>query len=186
MRDKPQILRSSIIAKTRIFRVEELELKFSNGRVVTFERVKGSPRGAVLIVPLKNRDTLLLVREYCAGVDRYELAFPKGLVDPGETVVEAANRELKEEVGCGAHRLSQLTSMSIAPGYYSHQTHVVIAEELYEEKLKGDEPEEIQVVEWPLENMHELIHRDDFTEARSIAALYMTKEFIEHRGRSDD
>jgi ADP-ribose diphosphatase len=39
----------------------------------------------------------------------------KGLIDPGETVMEAANRELKEEVGFGANKLTFLKKLSMAP-----------------------------------------------------------------------
>ena len=89
-----------------------------------------------------DRNTVLLIREYSAGVDRYELGLPKGKIDPGESLLNAANRELKEEVGFGAKKLQHLISLSIAPSYLEHMIDIVVAEELYEEKLEGDEPEE--------------------------------------------
>ena len=58
---------------------------------------KPSGRNAVMMVPVTEQGDLLLVREYCAGTERYELGFPKGLIDPGETAEAAANREMKEE-----------------------------------------------------------------------------------------
>lgn len=88
----------------------------------------------------------------------------------------AANRELMEEVGYGAKHLTYLTSLTIAPGHISHYTHVIIAQDLYEQRLLGDEPEEIEVVPWPLEKLSALFAREDCTEARSIAALLMVKE----------
>lgn len=174
----PKILKVRTIARTRVFHIEELELEFSNGRVVTYERARGAAHGSVLIVPLKDQDTLLLIREYCTGLERYELAFPKGLIDAGETALEAANRELKEEVGYGARRLTPLMNMSIAPGYHSHVTQAVIAEDLYPASLEGDEPEPVEVVEWPVNDIQGLLQRDDFTEARSIAAFYLTRDYL--------
>ena len=134
--------------------------------------------GAVLIVPLRDDETVLLVREYSAGVNRYELGCPKGKTDPGESWLEAANRELKEEIGYGARKFHQLGSFSLAPSYLEHMTEVVIAEDLYAEKLPGDEPEELEVVPWKLTRINELIATGECTEARSIAALFMTLEYI--------
>lgn len=58
-----------------------------------------------MIVPIVD-DHLILIREYAVGTESYELGFSKGLIDPGESVFEAANRELKEEVGFGANDLT--------------------------------------------------------------------------------
>ena len=174
----PEIISRELIAQTRVFRVEKLGLRFSNGVQVEFERLRGSGRGAVLVVPLLGDDRLLLVREYAAGLDRYELAFPKGLMESGETPEQAADREMQEEVGYGARRLAVLKTLSVAPGYADFQTHVVVASDLYPRRLPGDEPEPIEVVEWRLDDLGALLERSDFVEARSIAALYLL-----HSGR---
>ena len=178
MRKKPEILKTSTLARTRLFQVEQLDLKFSNGVETRYERLIGTSEGAVLVVPMLDADTFLLIREYAAGVDRYEVAFPKGRIEPGESVLAAANRELMEEVGYGARDLLQLTSLSLAPGYLGHYTHIVLARGLYPEKLTGDEPEEIEVLPWSLGRMGELMARADFTEARSIAALFLAREYM--------
>ncbi|QBQ54578.1 ADP compounds hydrolase NudE [Nitrosococcus wardiae] len=175
-RHKPQIVAIETIAKTRLFRVESVDLCFSNGVETRYERLKGGTHGAVLVVPLLDRNTVLLIREYAVGTDRYELALPKGRVEAGEELLAAANREMMEEVGYGAGRLTYLTSLTVAPGYMGHRTHVIMAEDLYEERRLGDEPEEIEVVPWRLTELSALLAREDCTEARSIAALFMVKE----------
>jgi len=179
MPDKPEILSKTLVAQSRLFSVERLHLRFANGVETEYERLRGSSVGAVLVVPLLDDDTLLLVREYGAGTERYELGFPKGRVEPGEILEQAANRELKEEVGHGAERIDRLHSLSIAPGYLGHTTHVLLARELYQQRLPGDEPEEIEVVPWRLSNLAQLLHQPDFSEARSIAALYLTRDFLQ-------
>ena len=102
---KPKILDTRDVCQSRLFRIEEIDLRFSNGEERTFERLKGKALGAVMIVPMIDDETFLLVREYAAGVDRYELGLPKGLLEEGEDVFEAANREMQEEVGYGARDL---------------------------------------------------------------------------------
>ncbi len=179
MQQKPKIFNKKIIAETRLFRVESMDIKFSNGQQRAYERLaRNASTGAVLIVPLLDNNTVLLIREYSAGVDRYELGLAKGKIDLGENILEAANRELKEEVGYGAKQLHHLTSLSIAPSYLEHMTDIVIAQQLYEEKLQGDEPEELEVVPWKLDNIQGLLATGECTEARSIAALYMVKDYL--------
>ncbi len=160
--------------------VEELDLEFGNGERRRYHRVHSGGHGAVAVVPLLDDETVLLVREYAAGMHRYELGLVKGRIDAGETPEQAANRELMEEAGYGAHRVEVLRSLSLAPTYMSHQTHLVIARDLYERRLTGDEPEELEVVPWKLDRLHELILREDFSEGRSIAALFIVREWLAH------
>ena len=160
------------------FPVEELELEFSNGVRRTYERVPGSGRGAVLVVPMLDDNTVLLLREYAAGLHAYELGLPKGRMEPGESPLEGADRELKEEAGYGAHRLRLIGKLSLAPTYMAHQINVVLAQDLYPESLPGDEPEPPEVVPWHLDKLHELVQRTDCTEGRSLAALFMAREML--------
>lgn len=183
MSEKPKVLKRKIVAQSRLFQVESLDLVFSNGAKRQYERLlRGSgSHGAVLIVPMINNNTVLLIKEYSGGVDRYELGLAKGKIDAGETALEAANRELKEEVGYGAHNIQQISSFSIAPSYMEHMTEIILAQDLYPEKLPGDEPEELEVVPWQLNNLTELMHSGLCTEARSIAALYMVRDYMQQR-----
>jgi ADP-ribose diphosphatase len=176
MSRKPIITGTVTVARTRLFHVEQVELRFSNGREVSYERLKSRSAGAVLVVPMLDSDTVLLVREYGAGVERYELALPKGRVEDGENVQEAANREIREEVGYAARQLTFLKSMTLSPGYLSHSTHVVLAQDLYPDRLEGDEPEPLEVVPWSLHDIGRLVEHEECTEARSIAALYLVRE----------
>jgi ADP-ribose diphosphatase len=159
-----------------IFTLERLDLEFANGEKRRYERMQSTGLGAVLIVPMLDDDTVLLIREYACGVHQYEITLPKGRLEPGEETLEAANRELKEEVGYGAHRLDPLAELTLAPGYMSHRTHIVLARDLYEERLEGDEPEEIEVIPWKMDRIGELIGRHDCTEGRTLAALFMARE----------
>lgn len=173
---EPEILKRRESAKTRLFRVEELELKFSNGVERIYERLCHPPHSAVLVVPMLDDDTVLLIREYGAGVERYELGLPKGAVHAGEAPLVAANRELMEETGYGAHHLEFIKRITLSPAYMSHSIDVVVAQDLYEKRLPGDEPEPIEVVPWSLSNMDELVARDDISEGRSLVALYMVRD----------
>jgi len=162
------------------YRMERLDLEFSNGERRLYERLHGRGHGAVAVVPMLDADTVLLVREYAAGVHRYELGLVKGRMDAGETPEQAANRELMEEAGYGASDLHVLRSLSLAPTYMSHQTHVVLARNLYPQRLPGDEPEPLELVPWKLADLGQLILQEDFSEGRTIAALFIAREWLQH------
>ena len=160
------------------FRQQQLDLEFSNGERRHFQRLVSGGHGAVVVVPMLDEDTVLLVREYAAGLHRYELGLVKGRIDEGETPIEAADRELKEEAGYGARKLDALRSLTLAPTYMSHQSTLVLARDLYPERLPGDEPEELEVVPWKLDALDELMLREDFSEGRSLAALFIAREWL--------
>lgn len=181
MNKRPTILATRDAPDSPLRRAEEVDLQFSNGERRTYQRLKGSGFGAVLIVAMRDPETVLLVREYGVGVDRYELGVPKGRLDQDETTEQGADRELKEEVGYGARKLKILGTLSLSPSYMTHLAHVVLAEDLYPERLPGDEPEELEVVPWRMDKLHELLARDDVTEGRSIAALFMAREYLAGR-----
>jgi ADP-ribose diphosphatase len=163
------------------YRLERLDLEFANGERRRYERLNSRGHGAVMIAAMPDPDTVLLVREYAAGVHRYELGLPKGRMDAGETAHEAADRELKEECGFGARRLETLRMITLAPIYMSHAIHLVLAQDLYPQRLPGDEPEELEVVPWKLDNLHELMLREDCSEGRSLAALFIVRELMARR-----
>lgn len=167
----------------RLFRVEKLDLEFSNGERRTYERLRTRGLGAVIVVAMRDADTVLLVSEYAAGMHRYELGLVKGRLEAGETVLQGAQRELKEEIGFGARELLELSSLSLAPGYMTHVSHVVLARDLYPEKLEGDEPEELEIMAWPIADLYTLIQRPDCTEGRSIAALYIARDYLQQEAR---
>ena len=160
------------------YRMERLDLEFSNGERRKYERLHGRGHGAVAVVPMLDAETVLLVREYAAGMHRYELGLVQGRIDAGETALQAANRELMEEAGYGARDLLVLRSLTLAPVYMSHATDLVLARDLYPQRLPGDEPEELELVPWKLDDIGELILREEFSEGRSIAALFIAREWL--------
>ena len=134
---------------------------------------------SVMIIACPDAEHFYLVREYCAGTHDYQLGFPKGLIDPGEDVMTAANRELKEEIGFGARRFIALKSLALAPGYFNATMHIVLAFDLYAESLEGDEPEPLELVPWCRSHSDALLQQADFTEARSVAALLLAQQYLE-------
>ncbi|MBJ3815007.1 ADP compounds hydrolase NudE [Shimwellia pseudoproteus] len=179
---KPTILNVETVARSRLFNVESVDLEFSNGVRRVYERMRPSNREAVMIIPIVD-DHIILIREYAVGTESYELGFSKGLIDPGENIYQAANRELKEEVGFGANQLTFLRRLTLAPSYFSSKMNILVAEDLYPESLPGDEPEPLPQVRWPLSDLMGLLDEADFSEARNVSALFLVREWLRAQGR---
>lgn len=177
----PLIHDAKLIAQSRFFKIEQIELEFSNGEERSYERMRGSGRGAVMVIPIVNDEEFYLVSEYGAGTHSYHLGFPKGLIDEGETPEQAANRELKEEIGFGAKNLIKLKTLTAAPSYFDSKMHIYLATDLYPEQLEGDEPEPLVIVPWQWQRVDELLAREDFSEARSVSALFMAQQLLRNK-----
>jgi ADP-ribose diphosphatase len=156
-----------------LFAIEELHLRFGNGVERIYERMPAVGRPAVMVIALNDSDEVMLIREYAAGFHEDQLTLPKGAAEPGETLVETANRELKEEIGFGARRIEPIKRLTLSPGHMGFTITVMLARDLYPERLPADEPELPVVVPWPLAKLDELVQRDDFAEARAVAALHV-------------
>ena len=59
--------------------------------------------------------------------------------------------------------------------------HVLLGEDLYPNKLEGDEPEPLEIVRYPLSQLDALLDSDEFNEARNLAALYSLRDHLKKR-----
>lgn len=122
------------------------------------------------------------MREYLSGAGEYELGLCKGGIEAGQKPEETAQRELREEVGYKAGRLDKLAELFLHPAYTTSKTHIFLARDLEESKLEGDEGEELEVIPYPFKDFAKLIDNREIHDARIIAALYLTKRFLDKEG----
>ena len=151
-------------------------MRFSNGNTASFECLRGEGSGVVMVAAVNDHDELVMVREYAACVDSYELGFVKGKIDPGESPHETADRELKEEIGYGAHRLDQLKKVFTSPGYNDFTTYLYCATQLYPETADGDEAEPLEQILWPLKDIGALYDHPEVNDARVLFLLTLLEK----------
>lgn len=168
-------LREKVIFQTKVFTLKDIEIEFDHKKV-TYQILEKPDTS--LIVPINERDELILVREYFYAIDEYQLGLPKGKIDKGHDDLTTANKELQEEIGFKAGKLERLGTLTMSPGYLTQKTHIFLARELTESKLEGDEEEILEVSYYPFDKFEELIDQGELTEARMIAALYLAKRFL--------
>lgn len=173
----PEILSIKTIAESRIFSVQSVDLRFSNGELRTYERLTPQRRSSVMVLPI-HEGNLIFIKEYAMGSERYEMSFPKGIVDQGEQPIESANRELQEEIGFGAKSLVPLRSLYSSPSHMYGLMHLFVATDLYPSKLEGDEPEPLEIVRYPLDKMDELLADPAFAESRNLSALFLLRDYL--------
>lgn len=177
MPDRPIIHSVRTVAQTRLFQIEAVELEFSNGALREYERINNSNAGAVMVLPM-TADALIMVREYAVGTEDYELGFVKGLIDPGETPDEAGNRELKEEIGLGAHSIELVRKVRLTPHYTTSVAYTLLARDLYPDLQQGDEPEEMVQVHWPLTDLDSLLSHPEINDVRTLHAVYWLRDHL--------
>jgi len=178
---KPKILSTSLLAESRLFRIEALDMRFSNGAIATFECLRAQGDGVVMVAAVNDRRELVMVREYAACIDRYELGFVKGKIDPGESAETAAGRELIEETGFAAGEIESLRKVYTSPGYNDFQTTLFIATGLRPAEAEGDEAEPLEQVIWPISKIRELFDHHEVNDARVLFMLtLLEKRFRQH------
>lgn len=126
---------------------------------------------AVAIVPVAADGRIVLVRQYRLPALRELLEIPAGSLDPGEDPEAAAQRELQEETGFAAGRLSRLGGFWVAPGYCTEYIHIYLAEDLHESRLDADHDERIEVESITLDDALGHIDTGEIEDAKSICGL---------------
>jgi len=140
--------------------------KFLQSVIITYKDLSGKKReweaterinckGVVAIVPFTEQGEILLIRQFRPAVNKFVIEFPAGLVDPGESMEDAARRELQEETGYETKELIFLTEGPLSSGFSSEILTVYLAKGL---TFKGipqrDETEDIEVFKIHLSDLN--------------------------------
>ena len=122
-------------------------------------------------VVVHDGETLYLVRQPREPVnDPGLLELPAGKLDEeGEAPLDAAKRELAEEIGKGARTWQHLTSFYTSPGFTDEECHLFMATNLYDEEADADENERIEIVEVPLSDLDSVIR--DCRDSKTLVGL---------------
>lgn len=161
------------------FRVDEARVAYkkSNGQwsgPTTRLSVERGDSVAVLIHDAE-KDTLLFVRQFRYPTLRHGepwlLEIVAGAVDGGETVEEAARREVEEEVGLRLEKLEKIADMYPSPGGLSEKITVFYAKGRYEGGGGGLEGEDVEPVELSAGEALELLDRGDLRDGKTLVAL---------------
>ena len=156
----------------KIAKVRVDKFRYDDGEEADREIVEHP--GAVAVVA-HDGERLYLVKQPREAVDEQDLLeLPAGKLD--DEPEATARRELAEEVGKGAREWKFLTRFYTSPGFAAEECHVYLATGLYDESADSGEDERIEIVEWPLERLDDLIA--ECRDAKSLVGLLWLRAYL--------
>jgi ADP-ribose pyrophosphatase len=170
-RKKATIKNTSEVYKGRIFNFVTEELTLPNGRDTEMAFIRHP--GSIAIVPLLEDHSVVMELQYRHPVGEYLFEIPAGTMEPGESPLDCARRELLEETGFRAQEFIKLGKIHILPAYSDEEIHVFIAKGLTPAKQNLDPDEIIEVVTYPLEKAVQMIDAGNITDALTILSIQM-------------
>ena len=137
-------------------------------------------KGSVMVIPIKMDDPsgqpkYILVQQYRHPVTTYDLEFPAGGREPGESSQDAARRELKQETGYDTKNIKFLYSLFSSPSVSNNQLAVYIAlvegDHSNDYAESGEKQAFMKVVELSTEELHKKVLENEITDSQTLAAL---------------
>ncbi len=176
--DQPGFVHLGDEERLRGWRINVVDASFQAPGGEVFHRDIVRHPGAVAVVPLTGRGSVLLVRQYRGPLDRWLLEIPAGTRDvDGEAPEATARRELEEELGRRAGHLEHLATIHNSPGFCDEQTELYLATDLsaVPASRHGHEEQHIEVVELALEDLDAMVASGRLTDAQTILGLLLAR-----------
>ena len=169
-----KIKSSTEVYNCSLFRVTEDEAEDKTGWKIKRSIVRHRGSAVMMAVDAKNR--VMLVRQYRLPANQFLWELPAGKTDDGETVQQAAKRELIEETGLRAKKWKKLVTFFPSPGYVEEKMTIFLATELTEGESKPMEDERIETRWFTKKELRDLLTTNKILDAKTmIGFLYWTR-----------
>lgn len=178
----PGLVSSRKVHDGRIVKLSVDTVRFPDGSRGDLEMIRHP--GAAAILPVVGSASeadpeILLLRQYRYAAGGYLFEVPAGLpLDAGESWDACAARELEEETGHRATRLTPMTRIHTTPGFTDEVIHLYLAEGLLEGEANLDEDEFVEVRRLSFSRAMEMVRSGDITDAKSLATLLYAAAFV--------
>ena len=167
-----QIHQSTEIYRGRVFSFVAEDVTLPNGRRTEMAMVRHP--GSTAIIPFLDGETVLMEIQYRHCVRGHLLEIPAGTVEPGETPLACARRELVEETGYTAAEFIALGRTHILPAYSDEVIYLFLARGLQPTRRNLDPDEIIRTHGYPLSRLMKMIAAGEITDALTVLALQRT------------
>jgi ADP-ribose pyrophosphatase len=137
--------------------------------------------GATAIIPLVNKTRIILLKQYRHALRKHIWEIPAGTLDPRESAMNCAKRELIEETGFSADQWRSLGEITPVPGYSDERIHIFLATGLQPAERHLDADEIIQVHEVECQEALQMIRRGVIQDAKSIAGLFLAFDWLKEK-----
>lgn len=134
--------------------------------------------GSAVMMPVDGRGRILLVRQYRLPARQYLWELPAGRVDPGETLLQAARRELREETGYKAAKWTKIAEFFPSPGFLAEKMAIFLATGLTAGEAKPMEDERIETRWFTPRELGEWIRGGKIKDAKTMIGFCRYKEAL--------
>jgi ADP-ribose pyrophosphatase len=166
-----EVLKDKKVYETPIFDLHQIWFDAPSQKIDHPFYVLNAPEW-INVIALTPENEIILVEQYRAGIDESSLEIPGGMVDKGESPIEAAKRELLEETGYRSDNWVQIGKTSSNPAILSNYTHLYVAENcVFTGSLQTDGTEDIAVHIMPMNDFLELVRNGTVHHAIVLAAV---------------
>ena len=131
--------------------------------------------GSAVVMPVDERNRVLLVRQYRLPAGKFLWELPAGRVDEGETPLQAARRELAEETGYRARKFKKIAEFYPSPGFLAEKMTIYLAKDLTAGEQTPMEDERIQTGWFSAREIDELIGAGKILDAKTMIGYYTWK-----------
>jgi ADP-ribose pyrophosphatase len=176
-----RVISSELVFQGKVFGVRRDRIIEPSGVQATREYVTHS--GSVVVLPVFADGRILLIRQYRYAARQYLWELVAGRKDEGEDFVTGARRELEEETGYTARRLTQILDIFPSPGFVSENMVIFMAEGLTKGKACPEEDEKITQRILKLREAEKWIRSGSIRDAKSVAGILYYATFLAKPGR---
>ncbi len=134
--------------------------------------------GAVGIVAITHDKKVILVKQFRKAIEKELWEIPAGKIEIGENPKECAIRELKEETGYSAENIKLIHKFYTSAGFSNQKIYIFLAENLIPGDTNFDEDEIIEVKEFNINDVYNMIERNEIEDAKTSIGVLITKELI--------
>ena len=181
MKNPWKTLGSRIVYSNPWMRVREDQVITPKGDNGIYGVVEAKP--AIAIVAITEALDTFLVGQYRYPLETYTWEVPEGGAEAGETLLDAAKRELKEETGIEAGLWTALGELYTSNCFTNERGFVFLAEELLQGEAAPDPTEKLQVRKIPFAEAWRMVLNQEIKDALSVIALMRVHEYLKQRKR---
>ena len=176
----PEMLRTEQLHQGKIITLNSDTVRFPDGTSAEMDILRHPGASAVvpfLSGPMGDEPQVLLLRQYRYAAGGYLYEIPAGRLDEGETPIQCAARELKEETGCTADHMEVMTSILTTPGFTDEVIHLFMATGLSHGEPNKEADEFVEMVIMRLSEALERISTGEITDSKTIVGLLFAAGF---------
>jgi ADP-ribose pyrophosphatase len=180
-RAKAKILKSKVIYEGPVFGVRQDEVLEPGG--VRATRVMITHPGSVVVLPVMADGRVVMIEQYRHAARQYLWELVAGRIDHGETVKQAAARELIEETGYRAKQFTEFLDVFPTPGFLEERMHILLAEGLTKGPTEPEEDEKIVSRAYTVGQLKQMMKSGRLRDGKSIAGILYWLTFVKGPGK---